>query len=308
MAGNCSRVRTRDFNACLIAKKVSLSKVDLLNGCIDTRKRQDRDFLTSRNDEMNTARDFAKLEMRLFALILFACLFGPAEANAFAPADSGFGSGGLLRVVFDDGQAAAGLKQALLTSTTEAVDLTGRLNGYFGNKAIKILLPQQLAPVERGLRTVGYGPQIDQFILSMNRAAETAAPKAEPIFRRAITNISFADARRIVSGGGHSATDYFRRKTSDDLRIAFVPIVTKTMARYDVTKQYHNLLTQYRSGPMGIGGLLGGVTQNFDLNKYVTQKALDGLFVVMGQEEVKIRTDPAARLTPLLRQVFGGAH
>jgi hypothetical protein len=140
----------------------------------------------------------------------------------------------------------------------------------------------------------------------MNRAAEAAAPKAEPIFKRAITDMSFSDAQRIVSGGGHSATDYFKRKTSDQLRAAFAPIVKRTMSQYDVAKLRDNLLGHYQSGAMGFGGMLGGVTQNFDLNRYVTQKALDGLFYMTGQEEVKIRTNPAAQVTPLLRQVFGG--
>ncbi len=206
----------------------------------------------------------------------------------------------------DGNQAAAGLKEALASSVVNAVHLTGRPNGYFGNAAIKILLPQRLKPLETGLRAVGYGPKIDQFVLSMNRAAEAAAPKAEPIFKRAIENMRFGDAQRIVSGGGHSATDYFKAKTADELRVAFTPIVKKTMAEYSVTKQYDDLVSHYQAGAMGMGGLLGGVTQGFDLNSYVVQKSLDGLFYVVGREEEKIRTNPAARVTPLLRQVFGG--
>ena len=241
--------------------------------------------------------------MRLLALILLAsCFLSGSNALAYS------GAGGFVNIALGESQAAAGLKEALLTSATDAVNLTGRRNGYFDNNAIKILLPQQLRPVATGLRAVGYGPQLDQFVLSMNRAAEAAAPKAEPIFRRAITNMSFTDAQRIVSGGGHSATDYFKRKTSDELRDAFAPIVKRTMAQYDVTKQYDNLMGHYQSGAMGLGGMLGGVAQNFDLNRYVTQKALDGLFYVIGQKEVKIRTNPAAQVTPLLRQVFGETH
>jgi len=204
-----------------------------------------------------------------------------------------------------ENQAAAGLKEALATSVVDAVHLTGRPNGYFGDAAIKILLPQPLQPIETGLRAVGYGPKIDQFVLSMNRAAEAAAPKAEPIFKRAIENMTFGDAQRIVSGGGHSATDYFKAKTSGELTVAFTPVVKETMAEYSVTKQYDDLLNHYQTGPMGFGGLLGGVTQNFDLNSYVVRKSLDGLFYVVGQEEEKIRTNPAAQITPLLRQVFG---
>ncbi|HXZ87917.1 MAG TPA: DUF4197 domain-containing protein [Candidatus Binataceae bacterium] len=222
-------------------------------------------------------------------------------------ADDASGHAHLLKVsVASQGQAAAGLKEALAHATVEAVHLTGRPDGYFKDAAIKILLPHQLKPLETGLRAVGYGPKIDQFVLSMNRAAEAAAPKAEPIFERAIENMTFSDAQRIVTGGGHSATDYFKAKTSDDLRVAFAPIVKKTMAEYSVTKQYDDLVAHYQSGSMGLGGLLGGVGQSFDLNNYVVQKSLDGLFYVVGQEEVKIRTNPAAQVTPLLRQVFGG--
>ncbi len=118
--------------------------------------------------------------------------------------------------------------------------------------------------------------------------------------------MTITDAGRIISGGGHSATDYFKAKTSRELTVAFTPIVKKTMAQYEVTRQYDDLVGRYQSGPMALGGMLGSVTQNFDINSYVVQKSLDGLFYVIGQEEQKIRTNPAAQVTPLLRQVFGG--
>ncbi len=204
-----------------------------------------------------------------------------------------------------ESQAAAGLKEALVTSTVEAVHLTGKPNGYFANPAIKIQLPQKLHLVDKGLRAVGYGPQLDQFVLSMNRAAETAAPKAEPIFKNAITGMTFSDAQGIVSGGKHSATDYFKRKTSRELTAAFTPIVKSTMAQYSVTKQYDDLMGKYQSGPLAMGGMFGGATQKLDITSYVVQKSLDGLFFVVGQEEEKIRTNPAAQITPLLKQVFG---
>jgi hypothetical protein len=186
------------------------------------------------------------------------------------------------------------------------VHLTGRPNGYFGDAAIKILLPQRLNPLETGLRAIGYGPKIDQFVLSMNRAAEAAAPQAEPIFENAISNMTLTDAQRIVAVGGHSATDYFKEKTSRELTIAFTPVIKKTMAQYAVTKQYDDLMGRYQSAPMALSGMSGGVTQNFDIDHYVVQKSLDGLFYIVAQEEQKIRTNPAAQVTPLLRQVFGG--
>ena len=112
-----------------------------------------------------------------------------------------------------DAKIASGLKEALQIGTQNAVSLTGRPDGYFGNAAIKILLPSQLQPIEKGLRAVGYGPQIDELVLSMNRAAERAAPAAKPIFLEAITAMSFDDARRILSGSPTAATEYFRGKT-----------------------------------------------------------------------------------------------
>ncbi len=229
------------------------------------------------------------------------------SAAPFASSEVASDRAGFREVAFlDPGQAAAGLKEALGTGTVNAVKLIGRPNGYLQNAAIKILLPQKLRPLETGLRAIGYGPKIDQFVVSMNRAAEAAAPKAEPIFEKAITGMTFSDAQRIVSGRGHPATDYFKKATSSGLTAAFTPIVKKTMAQYAVTKQYDDLVGKYESGPLAMGGMLGSVTKGFDLDSYVVQKSLDGLFYVVGQEEQKIRTNPAAQVTPLLRQVFGG--
>jgi len=246
------------------------------------------------------------LSVALTPLVLCGVL-AVASALASPGVDVPSDQGGFIKVAaVGESQAAAGLKEALVTSTVGAVHLTGRTDGYFGNSAIKILVPQKLRFLDTGLRTVGYGPQVDQFVLSMNRAAEAAAPKAEPIFKKAIVSMTFSDAQRIVSGGKHSATDYFKGKTSGELKAAFTPIVKNTMAQYAVTKQYDDLMGKYQSGPLAMGGMLGGGSQSFDITGYVVQKSLDGLFFVVGQEEEKIRTNPAAQITPLLRQVFGG--
>jgi hypothetical protein len=207
--------------------------------------------------------------------------------------------------------AAAGLKEALTTGTADAVSMLGKPGGYFSNPAVKIQLPKNFQMVATALRGMGYGPQIDKFVLSMNNAAEAAAPKAEPIFTNAIQNMSFSDAQQIVSKGGHSATDYFQRKTTTELTTAFTPVVKQTMEQNQVTKQYDDLMGKYSSGAMGnLGSMLGGhgAAPNLDLNSYVVSKSLDGLFYMVGQEEQKIRTNPAAQVTPLLKQVFGGLH
>ena len=207
--------------------------------------------------------------------------------------------------------AAAGLKEALTTGTTDAVNMLGKPGGYSSNPAVKIQLPQKLQMVATALRGMGYGPQIDKFVLSMNNAAEAAAPKAQPIFVNAIQSMTFTDAQQIVSKGGHSATDYFQRKTTPELTTAFTPIVKQTMEQNSVTRQYDDLIGHYQSGAMGsLGSMLGGhgATPSLDINSYVVSKSLDGLFYMVGQEEQKIRTNPAAQVTPLLKQVFGGLH
>jgi hypothetical protein len=182
--------------------------------------------------------------------------------------------------------------------TQNAVSLTGRPDGYFRNAAIKILMPSQLQPVEKGLRAVGYGPQIDELVLSMNRAAERAAPAAKPIFLEAISAMSFDDARKIVTGSPTAATEYFKGKTSEKLTAAFQPVVAQTMNEVGVTRQYKELMGHAPAIPFL-------KSDTFDLNRYVVAKSLDGLFYVLGQEEQKIRTNPAARATDLLKQVFG---
>ncbi|MGH8014136.1 MAG: DUF4197 domain-containing protein [Candidatus Binataceae bacterium] len=216
-------------------------------------------------------------------------------------------SGGLVEVAaVSNQQAATGIKQALSNGTAEAVSMLGKPGGYFNNSAIKITLPSQLKPLETGLRAIGYGPQLDKFVLSMNQAAEAAAPKAEPIFEQAIKTMTVTDAERIVTGGGTSATDYFKRKTTSQLTAAFTPIVSRTMDEYSVTRQYDQLSGKSHSGLLGAVSSFGGASQPFNLNSYVVHKSLDGLFYMIGQKERKIRTDPAAQVTPLLRTVFGG--
>ena len=197
-----------------------------------------------------------------------------------------------------DTKVAAGLKEALKVGTENTVSLTGRLDGYFKNQGIKILMPEKLHSLESGLRMAGFGPQVDEFVLSMNRAAEKAAPSAKQIFWDAIGQMTFEDARGILSGKETAATDYFRAKTSDRLAAAFKPIVSDSMNQVGVTRQYKELVGRFQMLPFAR-------TESFDLDRYVVGKSLDGLFYVLGQEEVKIRTNPTARVTDLLKEVFG---
>lgn len=190
------------------------------------------------------------------------------------------------------------LKEALQVGTENAVKLTGKTDGYFKNAAIKILMPEKLRSLERGLRAVGYDRELDDFVLKMNRAAERAAPGAKRIFFDAIGEMTIDDARGILNGSQTAATDYFKAKTTAPLTTAFSPIVHQTMGEVGVGRQYQELFGRAQQIPF-----LN--VESFDLDRYVVGKSLDGLFHVVGEEETKIRTQPAARVTDLLKEVFG---
>lgn len=192
----------------------------------------------------------------------------------------------------------AGLKEALNIGTENSVKSTGCRDGYFGNEAIKILMPEKMQKVESTFRKIGLNSAMDEFILSMNRAAESAAPHAKQIFLDAITEMSFDDAHKILKGSDTAATDYFRDQTSSRLIKAFQPVVNNATDEFGVTKKYKELEKQITAIPFI-------KVETIDIDQYVVEKALDGLFHVLGEEESKIRTDPAARVTELLREVFG---
>jgi hypothetical protein len=192
----------------------------------------------------------------------------------------------------------AGLKEVLTVSTGKAVAATGKPDGFFKNETIKILMPEKLRPMEKGVRLMGGGKQIDDLVLGMNRAAEQAAPQAKQIFINAVAKMSIDDARSILSGNQTAATEYFKKQTSQELSAAFAPIVHKAMQNVGVTKQYSAVMQQ---APQ----LSFLKSDTFNLDKYVVDKSLDGLFFMLGEEEKKIRTNPAAQTTSLLKQVFG---
>ena len=193
---------------------------------------------------------------------------------------------------------AAGIKEALAVGTERAVNSLSQVNGYFGNAAVKILMPSSIQKVAEVARMAGYQKQVDEFILSMNRAAEAAAPLAARYFGDAIRDMTLEDVRGILTGGDTAATDFFRRKTNDKLYAAFKPVVSQKVGEVGATRAYKDMMGRYESVPM-----MG--KQSLDLDDYVTNKSLDGLFYMVGQEEKKIRTNPAARTTDLLKTVFG---
>jgi hypothetical protein len=210
----------------------------------------------------------------------------------------GLGGTGGLGSGLSDAKIGEALKEALQVATETTVKLTGAKDGFFLNQAIKILMPEKLRSLETGLRAVGYSEKIDQFVLSMNRAAERASTPAKSIFFDAIGAMTFDDGRKILNGGDHAATDYFKGKTTDKLTALFQPIVNKAMNEVDVTRQYKELVGRFQQMPFAR-------VQSLDLDHYVTGKGLDGLFHVLADQEKQIRTNPAARATDLLKQVFG---
>ena len=201
------------------------------------------------------------------------------------------------RITPAQNELAAGLKEALAVGTREAVKLVSEVDGYFAHEIIKVLMPEELNAAASTLGSIGFQKQVDEFILSMNRAAEAAAPAALDIFVEAVAAMTIDDAADILGGEETAATEYFKEKTSDKIFEAFQPIISARMEEVGVTQAYKEITEKYSSLP-----LVKDVT--LDLDEYVTQKALDGLFYMVGEVEKKIRTDPAARVTDLLKKVF----
>ncbi|CAN5165810.1 DUF4197 domain-containing protein [soil metagenome] len=191
---------------------------------------------------------------------------------------------------------AEGLRQALQTGTDRSVQTLSVTDGFFANATVKILMPEEAKKVEQKLRAVGLGEQVDQTILSMNRAAEDAAKTAAPIFLNAIKQINFQDAAGILRGGDFAATEFLKNKTSAELSFAFKPIIEASLNKFNVNQYWNTLFITYNKFSFN--------KVNPDLQAYVTEKALTGIFYQIGLEEQKIRKDPAARTTDLVKQVF----
>jgi hypothetical protein len=194
--------------------------------------------------------------------------------------------------------AADGIKEALVKGTGESVKIVSKLDGYFGNPQIKIPFPQDAKDIETKLRGIGLGNKVDEVILTINRAAEDAAKEAETIFVNAVKNMSITDAINIVKGKNDAATQYLSRTTTPELTTKFSPLIKTSLDKVDATRLWTELIKSYNQIPF--------VTKkNPDLTAYVTGKAIDGLFIMIAKEELKIRQNPAARTTELLKKVFG---
>ena len=224
------------------------------------------------------------MRYRLPALMLFFLCTVPAFAL------------GLTDITNTD--AVAGLKQALTDGSAAAIEKLGVENGFFGNAKVKIPLPDSLQKVEGLLRAMGMKRQADELELTMNRAAESAVSEAKPLLVNAVKSMSIDDAKGILSGGNTAATDYFRRKTADPLAKKFLPIVKKATAKVGLAQKYNAIA--------GNGAQLGLIdTSQASIEQYVTQKTLDGLYVMIAEEEKALRQDPVGAASSIVQKVFG---
>jgi hypothetical protein len=206
-------------------------------------------------------------------------------------------SGGAL----SQGDVGSALKQALNNGVQKGTAQLSAVDGFFKDAAIKILMPPEAVKVENTLRGMGLGAQVDQAVLSMNRAAEDATKSAAQIFLNAITQMTIQDALNLLQGGDSAATHYLRVKTMLALTNAFKPIITTSLQKTDATKYWNDVFSTYNKAPFV-------KKVNPDLVAYTTQKALDGIFYEVALEEKNIRKNPAARTTQLLQSVFGSAQ
>ncbi len=195
-------------------------------------------------------------------------------------------------------QVIEGLKEALIQGISKGSDQASEFDGYLKNSLIKIVFPPDAIKVEARLRQIGLGPEVDKFIVSLNRGAERAAKEAKPIFIEAIRNMSIEDAWGILNGGDHSATDYLKQSSYQSLSESFQPIISDALEEVSATKYYNDLVNSYNKIPFV-------KKVNPDLDQYATEQAIEGLFLLVAEEESKIRKDPGARTTELLNKVFG---
>jgi len=197
-----------------------------------------------------------------------------------------------------DSETNEGLKTALNQGVTKAVSMLGATDGFFGNKEVKIPLPKSLKKIEKGMKLVGMGKQSDELVLKMNRAAEAAVPEAKALLVDAVKKMSLADAKAILTGPNDAATQYFKKTTSVQMAEKFLPIVTKATEKVQLAETYNKYAEM---------GSKFGVVKKEDakIEQYVTNKALDGLYLMIAKEEAAIRKDPLGQASSILKKVFG---
>lgn len=217
-------------------------------------------------------------------------LFGKAKGLFDKVSNQSSGGGSL-----SSEDIVAGLKEALSVGTNNSTSKLSGVDGFFKDAAVKILLPEEAQKVEKTLRQVGMGKLVDDAILSLNRAAEDASKKAAPIFLNAIKKMTISDGLTILKGTDTAATHYLKGATNADLTAAFSPVIDSSLKKTDATKYWKNVFDNYNKLPMV-------KKVNPDLSSYVTQKTLTGIFYYVGEEEKKIRKDPMARVSDILKK------
>lgn len=233
--------------------------------------------------------------------ILIACtvILCSSCASLNLPASLGNGPGGIFaNVPLTSDDIARGLKEALTVGIRNSSTQASAVDGYLGNPLLKIPIPEEAQRIEKTLRDIGLGSQVDRFVVSLNRGAEDAAKKAVPVFVNAITSMSIQDAVGILKGEKNAASVYLKRVAFDGLYKEFAPVVQTSLDQTNATKYYSDIANTYNRVPLVRNKL------NPDLRDYATKKAIDGLFILVEQEEAKIRENPAARVTDLLKRVF----
>lgn len=219
------------------------------------------------------------------------------SSTATTPSNSNATTGGGVGSLSNT-EASGGLKEALTQGVGKAVASLGAADGFFGNNAVKIPLPDSLKKIQKGMKLLGMGKQSDELVLKMNRAAEAAVPEAKTLLVDSIKKMSLADAKAILTGPQDAATQYFKKTTSAQMGEKFLPIVEKATANVSLADSYNKYAE--------MGAKFGAVKkEDANINKYVTRKALDGVYYMVAQEEAAIRKDPLGQASSLLKKVFG---
>jgi hypothetical protein len=231
------------------------------------------------------------LSITVFSLVMPFAIRSQILQDAMKIVDNG--KGGLT-----EKDAADGIREALVKGTGQSVALVSKVDGYFLNPEIKIPFPENEKTIESKLRAIGLGTKVDEMIRTINHAAEDAAKDAQPIFVSAIRGMNISDALQIIKGKNDAATQYLAKTTSPELKAKFSPVIKSSLDKVDATRLWAELITAYNQLPFV-------AKKNPDLTAYVTDKAISGLFTMIAKEEFKIRQNPAARTTELLKKVFG---
>jgi hypothetical protein len=249
----------------------------------------------------------ATLSVLTFALLCSPCLQAEGFFEKLGLRKSSSTNSSTLNMGLSQDEITGGLKQALSSGIDRAVASLGQKDGFLNDAGVRIPMPESLKLVERTLRKLSQDKLADEFVTTMNRAAEQAVPEAASILADSVKQMSIADARVILTGTNNAATEYFRRTSATNLYDRFLPIIKKATEQTGVTSAYKNMAAKATGGFSGFGGL-GGKLQGLeasDLDRYVTQKTLDGLFLKIAEQEKQIRENPAARGSELLQKVFG---